>query len=116
MKAKYGDFTSSQIYSAKRLIQKSIFYLLLYVDPKEKEKYKDVDVVAAFGTLQRKLNGLNSVLLEQPEVVMTISILEAALQEYQSECFNWKIYRKLILDAGAEIMRIEEGDDYDYLQ
>ena len=47
---------------------------------------------------------------------MTISILEAALQEYQSECFNWKIYRKLILDAGAEIMRIGEGDDYDYLQ
>ena len=116
MISKYGEFTLEQIHKTKRLIQKSIFYLLLYVDPKEREKYKDVDVVAAFGTLQRKLNGLNSVLLEPPEVVMTISILEAALQEYQSECFNWKIYRKLILDAGAEIMRIGEGDDYDYLQ
>lgn len=116
MISKYGEFTPEQIHKTKLLIQKSIFFLLLYVDPNEREKYKDIDVVGAFGTLQRKISGFNSVLLEPPEVVMTISILEAALQEYQSECFNWKIYRKLILDAGAEIMRTKEGDCDDYLQ
>jgi len=39
-----------------------------------------------------------------------MSLLEAALKEYESECFEWQKYRKLILDAGSEIMRLKEGD------
>jgi hypothetical protein len=49
-------------------------------------------------------------LLEPPELVETMSLLEAALNEYQNECFSWNKYRKLILDAGACIMRVKEGD------
>ena len=110
MTTRYGVYSPDQIHLTKLSIRKSIFFLLLYVDPNESERYKDVDVVSAFNNLQYKLNGLNHILLEPPELVETMSLLESALLEYTSECFDWQLYRKLILDAGAMIMRVKEGD------
>lgn len=110
MNTKYGSFSSEQINSVKYKIRKSIYFLLLYVDPQTRDDYPDVNVADAFCSLQRKLNGLNSILLEPPELVQTMSLLEAALAEFQSDSFNYHTYRKLILDAGSEIMRVKEGD------
>lgn len=112
MIAKYGYYSPTQIHLTKLSIQKSIFFLLLYVDPETAINYSYIDVADAFHNLQYKLNGLNSILLEPPELVETMSLLEAALLEYQNTKgnFNWKKYRKLILDAGARIMDVEEGD------
>lgn len=110
MKTKYGSYSPTQICSTKQSIRKSIFFLLLYVDPKTKEEYSGIDVAEAIRSLQYKLNGLGSILFESPEIVETMALLESALKEYESECFNFKRYRKLILDAGSEIMRLEEGD------
>lgn len=107
---KYGYYSPAQIHSTKLLLQKSIFFLLLYVDPKTKDEYPNTDVIEAFRNLQYKLNGLNSILLEPPELVQTMALLESALMEYRSECFDWVQYRKLILDAGSEIMKVKEGD------
>jgi len=53
---------------------------------------------------------LNEILREPPELVETMTLLEAALNEYKSECFAYKTYRKLVLDAGACIMRVKEDD------
>ena len=113
MNTKYGELSSQQILSVKSHIRKSIFFLLLYVDPKTKDEYKDIDIPGAFRSLQNKLNGLNSMLLEPTEIVIVMSLLESALMEYQSECFDFVKYRKLILDAGAEIMRVKEGGQDD---
>ena len=110
MNTKYGNYSSAQISSVKQSLQKSIFFLLLYVDPQTREEYKNIDVVGAFRSLQYKLNGLNSILLEPPELVETMSLLESALEEYKKANFEWRNYRKLILDAGAEIMKVKEGD------
>lgn len=110
MKTLYGSYSPTQIQSTKSSIRKSIFFLLLYVDPQTKEEYSDIDVVEAFHNLQYKLNGLNSILLEPPELVETMCLLETALKEYQSDDFDWHTYRKLILDAGAKIMKVKEGD------
>lgn len=110
MTTKYGSYSSTQIHSTKLSIRKAIFFLLLYVDPMTRDSYPDINVGDAFRSLQYKLDGLNSILLEAPEVVQTMSLLEAALKEYESECFEWQKYRKLILDAGSEIMRLKEGD------
>lgn len=107
---KYGHFSPTQIHSTKLSIRKSIFFLLLYIDPETKGMYQDIDVDGAFQSLQYRLNGLNSILLEPPELVLTMSLLESALDELHSECFDWQKYRKLILDAGSEIMRVKEGD------
>lgn len=110
MKTKYGSYSPAQIHSIKSQLQKSIFFLLLYVDPQTSGGYTGINVADAFKNLQYKMNGLNDILLQQPELVETMSYLEAALEEYQSECFNFQVYRKLVLDAGSAIMRLKEGD------
>lgn len=107
MKTKYGKYSSAQIASIKRSVQKSIFFLLLYVDPETRDNYPNIDVNEAFRSLQLWLNGLNSILLEPPELVRTMSYLESAMQIYNGD-FDFMRYRKLILDAGAEIMKIKE--------
>ena len=110
MTTKYGHFSPDQLRSTKSHLQKSIFFLLLYVDPKTKNEYQGVDVANAIRSLQYKLDGLNSILLESPHVVETMSLLEAALDEIKRDSFDFRTYRKLILDAGSEIMKVKEGD------
>lgn len=110
MNTKYGSYSSDQIKAVKGSIRKSIYFLLLYVDPQTKNEYPNINVVDAFRSLQYRLNGLNSILQEPLELVQTMSLLESALIEFQSEYFDYHKYRKLILDAGAEIMRMKEGD------
>ena len=110
MNTKYGNCSSTQIESTIFHLRKSIFFLLLYVDPATKDEYPDIDVAEAFRSLQYRLNGLNSILLEPPELIETMSLLESALNEYSSKHFDFRKYRKLILDAGSEIMKIKVGD------
>ena len=112
MNTKYGYYSSDQIKSIKFLIRKSIFFLLLYVDPQTKDEYPQIKISDAFRNLQYRLAGLNSILNEPVELVETMSLLESALIEYESECFEWTKYRKLILDAGAKIMQLKEGDEH----
>lgn len=108
-RGKYGDYSSAQISSVKKTLQKSIFYLLLYVDPQTRGQYPNIDVNEAFKSLQFRINGLNSILLESPELVETMSYLESAQQIFNGD-FDFMSYRKLILDAGAEIMKLKEVD------
>lgn len=110
MRNKYGSYSSTQIHSTKLSIRKSIFFLLLYVDADTRDRYPNINVEDAFHSLQYRLDGLNRILFEPPELVQTMSLLEAALAEYLSDDFEFKRYRKLILDAGSEIMRVKEGD------
>ena len=106
MEYKYGDFTDEQFTNALLKIRKKIFFLLLYVDPKTKEEYTRIDINGAFDNLLYELGGMNSMLSYPTELVTVMSLLEAARMEYFSENFNFKIYRKLILDSGVEIMKI----------
>ena len=110
MKHLYGEFSESQIAQTKKSLRGSIFFLLLCVDPKTSWEYKDVDVNQCFNGLLLKIGGLNELLLKQPEVVTTMSLLQAALMEFNNPEFNFSVYRKLILDAGAEINKLREED------
>ena len=109
---KYGTYGDDQFLDSTTYIRKQIFYLLLYVDPKTKDEYKDTDVNKAFNGLLYKLSGLNSLLAEPPALVSVMSMLEAALLEYQNLLkgtdFNFSKYRKLILDAGNEVLKINK--------
>jgi hypothetical protein len=106
----YGEFSENQIAQTKKSLRGSIFFLLLCVDPKTSWEYKDVDVNKCFNGLLLKIGGLNKLLMEQPEVVTTMSLLQAALMEFNNPEFNYSVYRKLILDAGAEIERLREEE------
>lgn len=110
MKHKYGNFTETQMLLTKKSIRKQIFFLLLCADPKTKNDYAHVDVGEAFEGLLYKLDGLNSVLGEPQELVDTISLLEEALIKYNEPKFNFRTYRRLILNAGSLIDTIKEVD------
>ena len=107
---KYGNFTNNQIALTKTEIRKQIFFLLLCADPKTKDEYNYVNLNEAFNGLLHKLGGLNSILGEPQELVDIISLLEEALIVYNEPKFNFKIYRKLILNAGALTNNIKEVD------
>lgn len=110
MKHKYGYFSSKQFSLTKKEIRKQIFFLLLCADPDTKGDYPYVDLCDAFYGLLRKLGGLNSILGEPKELVDIISLLEAALMEYNDCNFDFKKYRRLVLCAGALVNEIQEVD------
>lgn len=110
MKNLYGEFTQEQISQTKKSLRGSIFFLLLCVDPKTSWEYKDVNVNKCFNGLLLKMGGMNELLLCQPELVTTMSLLQAALIEFNNPEFDFGKYRKLILDAGAEINKLREED------
>ena len=108
MKHLYGEFTQNQITQTKKSLRGSIFFLLLCVDRKTSSEYKEVDVNKCFNGLLLKLGGLNQLLMCPPELVTVMSLLQAALMEYNNPEFNFHTYRKLILDAGAEVEKLKE--------
>lgn len=84
---------------------------MLCVDPKTKGNYQGIDVNAAFDNILYEINGLNE-LLSYPSLFLKImSLLEAARIEYNKPDFAFGVYRKLILDAGTEVLNIKGGDD-----
>jgi hypothetical protein len=108
MKHLYGEFTQNQIAETKKSLRGSIFFLLLCVDKRTSHEYEEVDVNKSFKGLLLKLGGLNQLLMNQPELVTVMSLLQAAMSEYNSSEFNYKTYRKLILDAGSEVDKLKE--------
>lgn len=108
MKHLYGEFTQNQIAQTKKSLRGSIFFLLLCVDNKTSHEYKDVDVNKSFKGLLLRLGGLNQLLMNQPELITVMSLLQAAMDEYNSPEFEFQTYRKLILDAGAEVEKLKE--------
>lgn len=112
VKCKYGDLSRRQLNQVKRYLQKSIFFLLLYVDPKTKDEHVGIDVDKAFNDVQNKIIGLNRILNNPPRLVIIMSLLERAYMLYSSgeSGTQFDLYRKLVLDAGAEVMKIDCED------
>ena len=108
METLYGKFSQNQIAQTKKSLRGSIFFLLLCVDPKTSAEYVDIDVNKCFSGLLLRLGGMNELLKNQPELVTVMSLLQAALIEYNKPEFDFQTYRKLILDAGAEVLRLKE--------
>ena len=106
MQNKYGYFDDEQIEKYKVILHKDLFWLLLYKDPKTKDEYSYVDFNKYFDGLMRKIAGLNELLFYPTEIVLIMSLLEAALIESKKENFNYRVYRKLVLDAHTEIDKI----------
>ena len=54
----------------------------------------------------RRMDGLNELLSYPTEIVAIMSLLEAALIESKKVDFDYKSYRKLVLDAHSLIDKI----------
>lgn len=85
---------------------KKCFWLLLYKDPKTKDEFKNVDFEKYFINLMKKIDGLNTLLFYPVEIIAIMSLLQAALNETRSDDFNYRSYRKLILDAHSLVDKI----------
>ena len=108
---KYGEFADMQISDIKQVLRKRIFFLLLVAEDLEaKEKFPEVNLEQANTTLLWRIAGLNELLGEPTELVTVLSLLEEALNTIKTN-FDFAKYRKLILDAGAEIMKIQSSAD-----
>jgi hypothetical protein len=105
---KYGEFADMQIADVKQLIRKKIFFLLLVAE--EPGKFPGIDLEKAHNSLMWKISGLNELLGYPTEVVTTMSLLEEALNNLKTN-FDFAKYRKLILDAGAEVSKIACNDN-----
>ena len=99
MQYKYGKLPSNQIHTEKEHLKKAIFILLPY---KETE-YELLDKY--FDTLLFRISGLNDLFMCQPEIIILMSLLEAARKET-----NFTKYRKAILDACGLVEFIRESE------
>ena len=108
MNYRYGNFTDNQIAATKEWMRKQIYFLLLCVDPNTKEEYANINVNQAFDSLLRKIGGMNDLLEYPPELVRVMFLLNAAMIELNNDDFNFSVYRKLVLDAGSEVLKIKE--------
>lgn len=115
MKHLYGEFSENQISETKKSLRSSIYFLLLCVDPETAHAYEDIDVSKAFDNLLYKIDGFNRLLDYQKNVVTIMSLLKEAQAIYNSEDYDFRIYRKLVLDAGAEVLKLKDGDLDDIL-
>lgn len=115
MKHLYGEFSDNQIAATKKSLRGSIYFLLLCVDPDTSYLYKDVDVNQAFDNLLYKMDGLNSLLFYQKIIVDIMSLLKEAQNVYNTPDFDFRVYRKLILDAGSEVLKLKEVNENDVL-
>ena len=106
---KYGEFADMQIDDIKEILRKRIFFLLLVAEDMEtKEKFPEVNLVQANTTLLWRISGLNELLGNPTELVTVLSLLEEAKNTIKPN-FDFAKYRKLILDAGAEVMKIQSA-------
>lgn len=108
MKTIYGHFDDNQIEEYKVKLHRELFWLLLYKDPKLEYKYNNINYDKFFTFLMKRLDGLNEILDYPVELVQIMSSLQAAFNEAHKDEFNYKMYRKLILDAHSLVDKINK--------
>lgn len=106
----YGECTEHQLDFYKRKLQKKIFWLIIYTDLNTCEPYKDFDVLRFHKNLIEEFSSFNSIFDFPDDFLEVVNCLNEALIILESEHFDFKKYRKLVLDAGALLKSMEVGD------
>ena len=113
MKYLYGEFSDKQIDYAVVSMHNDIHKLLLYKDKKVTEVIfnSDEDFVNYFTNLLFRFGGLNELLGEPMEMVDLMSTLQSAYSEVLSNNFNYRVFRRAILDCHGYIKAMFEKED-----
>lgn len=106
MTYRYGEFPDNQMSRYKDKLHKRIFWLLLYKDPKTKEEFTHVNYEKYVEFLMKELDGFNSLFEYPTEMIQVMSLIQASYKEAEKDCFDFKVYRKLVLDAQNLIDKI----------
>ncbi len=107
----YGGFTDKQISEAVRAMHNDIHKLLLYKDKRIKEIIFEDDeaFLIFFQNVMYKLGGTNTLFNDNGIMVTLMATLQAALDEVQSDHFNYMTFRRAILDSHGYIKQMFEG-------
>lgn len=106
IKYEYGYFEHTQFTEYKKKLHALLYWLLLYKDPNTKEEFKNVDYDRYFDTLMKRIDGFDKLMNYPKEIVEIDNLLESAFIETKKDNFDFKAYRKLVLDAENLIDKI----------
>jgi hypothetical protein len=95
----------NQIANYKKKLHNNVHWLLIY----KEENYEFLDEY--FNSLMLRINGLNRILFYPIHIIELYNVLESAREILNSENFNFKTYRKLILDAHTFIDKLPEVNE-----
>lgn len=111
----YGDFTDKQISEAVRAMHNDIHKLLLYKDKRIEEIIFEDDeaFLIFFENVMFKLGGTKTLFNDNGMMVTLMATLQAALDEVQSDHFNYTTFRRAILDSHGYIKAMFEEVDCD---
>lgn len=109
MNTLYGKYGECQLSDYREKLHSKMHWLLIYRDPKTIDDYSYVDFDKYFKSLMKEINGLNDILMQPPKLVEMMSLLQAAYNETTFDSFNYKTYRKFILDAHNVLDEIDFG-------
>lgn len=107
MNTLYGTIKDDTLEKYKDKLHSKIFWLLLYKDPKTKDEFTYVDYDKYFVGLMKELTGFADILQDPSQMVELLSVLQAAYNESKQTPFDYKEYRKFVLDAHAILDRME---------
>lgn len=107
MKTLYGNVNAEQLEDYRTKLHKKLFWLLIYKDPNLQDEYQHVDFDRYFATLMKELNGLNEILLNPSGLVEILTTLQAAYNETTNIHFDYKEYRKFVLDAHSLLDKLD---------
>lgn len=106
----YGNFSDEQIEHYSKLMHNEIHKLLLYEDPEINETIFDNenDFINYFNNLLVRFAGLNELLFYPVQLINLMATLQSAYVECRKskDDFNYKKFRRLILDAHGFITSI----------
>lgn len=105
MKFKYGEFSDKQISCFSSHLHSMIHWLLVYAEEGDKS------LPNYFEKLQIKLAGINNLFDTNGDMVQLMALIESAKLIYVTEPFDWRQYRKMILDAHSVIDHFEDSEN-----
>ena len=107
MNCLYGDIPTEQFDKYREKLHNKIFWLLIYKDPKTKQKYTHEDFDRYFKTLMNEINGMNTIIGTSPYILEMMSLLQAAYDQTTYDHFDYNEYRKFVLDAHSVLDKVE---------
>lgn len=108
IQTEYGVFNDEQVKEYITNLHKKVHWLLLYKDPNVKDQYPNVNYDKYYTFLMKEISGCNALFRYPVAMVQVMALLEAAYLETRAEKFEFKTYRKLILDAQNLIGKIAQ--------
>lgn len=107
----YSNFTDKQITEAVHAMHSDIHKLLLYKDKSIEEKIFEDDeaFLVFFENVMFKLGGTKTLFNDNGIMVTLMATLQGAMDNFKSDHFSYRKFRRAILDSHKYIKQMFEG-------